>query len=288
MGSFFSSSMPNYSKLSSCLTDVYQGSDVLKQNIIHKTGEPVIVPKNIFLERMNKSCAGLFEGFDWTNAVLAGGSVLGFLEKEELQSQYASSDLDIFVYEDNHEALLKRLLYVVTHLSQKAKSTSFSIYKNTYTINVSDRVQIIGLLYKTSSEVLRHFDLTHSQVGFDGSDLVYTPEFETTMISRVSKPTKKATQAYRIDKALNRGFMLNRDGSMVDLNNKTSYNYVWRPDNKGERCSLELVTLEQLRISHELRVKNYSDRQSYINTYNKLEDLVSYVNSLQIKSLLLR
>ena len=76
-------------------------------NIIEKlyqqSKEQATVNEQMFFDRYNQKTKLnngdiLLEDFDWSNVVLAGGFILGCLEKEELQHQFITSDLDFWVY----------------------------------------------------------------------------------------------------------------------------------------------------------------------------------------------
>ncbi|AYV83635.1 MAG: hypothetical protein Hyperionvirus9_52 [Hyperionvirus sp.] len=77
-------------------------------------------------------------------------------------------------------------------------------------INIPDcrPVQIIGVLKSNRMKILESFDLTHSQIAFDGSNIIYTQAFIDAISTKTTKITKGSIHAYRLIKSFTRGYSI--------------------------------------------------------------------------------
>jgi len=65
-------------------------------------GSSIVVDKQQFMQNWNKFTHGILEGLDWSNLLVAGGSVLANLCHEN--EGFGSSDVDIFLYGISEQA----------------------------------------------------------------------------------------------------------------------------------------------------------------------------------------
>ncbi|AYV84715.1 MAG: hypothetical protein Hyperionvirus35_11 [Hyperionvirus sp.] len=207
------------------VTNVFEAESngFLKVALYHKNNEPVCVDFQTFKERLTGMVGDLFNGLDWSNILLAGGSVLSMLEKndEKLLAEYLNTDIDLFVYSSVKERLIEKIIYLLSFLKGKLGDCKYFVYKNTYTIDVFSafgrKIQVIGVLDNDSWELLSNFDLSNCQVGYNGKEIVFTEKFREAMVNRVCETTKPMVQGYRLYKAMLRGFMVKTGACVADL-----------------------------------------------------------------------
>ena len=188
-----------------------------------------------FLQRIeNQISWSLGQDFEWNHILLAGGSVLYALDANPNEKQYLNSDLDLYIYSDDNKVIKKKLEYVFHYLLIRFGDKLVAYYLDSYsnrTKYMNDVSMIIFLIpdkpmiqlifqfaddsrdypweepWRKKINILNEFDLTHCQIGFDGSNVIYTSEFQKTISSRVSKFTlRQSVYLYRITKTLFRGF----------------------------------------------------------------------------------
>jgi hypothetical protein len=148
------------------------------------------------------------------NIILAGGIVAGMLQHNHDPELYKNSDLDFFVYGDL-ETVKKTILETYHYLNEiwsSANGCFAFMYDNSMVLTILipnwRPIQLIGVNCKTPMDVLRRFDMTHCQVGYDGQNIIYTPEFIKSMETMTTKITTHSVHAYRIVKAYQRGFSI--------------------------------------------------------------------------------
>jgi hypothetical protein len=300
--------MPNYDILASNTTCISKSENMIKNKLYHDDNEPIIATSSIFTKRLNDKLGDLFTGFDWSNTVLAGGFALSLVEKEELQEKYANSDIDIFVYAGEKEKLNEKMAYVLNYFDVKIKPTKYMQYAKSYTIDLvssfNRNIQIIGVMYDTANEVLENFDLSHCQIGYNGTDIVYTEKFRQTMISRISQMTKDKIQGYRLVKTMDRGFMIDKlSESSILLNNYLSLSYTSTDQslkNHYQQRILKLtdITMDDLNKSttdrainfdsHIKRVRESASGSFLTVSYEKLDLLISAMANMKVDSIKLR
>ena len=207
-------------KLFAQKTSINITKNMIMEQLHHDSNENIVVEQHEFIKRFTdntKLADGqqLLEGFDWNNVILGGGFILANLDKEIFNEQYEDSDLDFFVYGQNKKILLQRMREIFMFFVNKLSDVTYNIFQNTYIINIESsnfnrHIQLIGVFHNDPLSVLSVFDLTHCQVGYNGVDILYTPEFENAMITRVSRSTTQIINTHRIVKTLKRGFMFER------------------------------------------------------------------------------
>jgi len=183
---------------------------------IYKSKEKVTVSFFEFMKRLNDKIGEFIDSdFDWSNIIIAGGLISGMLETQPNSAEYETSDIDIFVY-GTEFTIRNKIQEIYNYFVNKLDKKFYAfVYKpNTPIINIimpgKCSFQIIGTHFKNSIEILKSFDLTHCQVGFDGLNLVHTDEFIEAVKTRTTKITKNSIHAYRLVKTYNRGYSIRR------------------------------------------------------------------------------
>lgn len=212
MGSSYST-QTNYAMLFEKRVKLSNTETPFKRLIYHKDGDPVIVSEDVFNDRLATKMRDFFTDFDWSNVILSGGTVLGALDKNELYRQYKYSDIDLFIYSLDPDVIINKIKYILEFFNKNSKFAikDYYLYDKACTVEFlagNFKFQLIGIKCEKDINVLENFDLTCNQVGFNGKDIVYTNDFVDAMITRETKTNKEIIQIYRIDKVLDRGFMI--------------------------------------------------------------------------------
>jgi len=91
-------------------------------------GSKTIVDKDSFFRRFSNFSNGLLDGMDWSNIVVAGGSIMGCLKPRFSQDEefefyndpgFKSSDIDIFLYDLTEEEANEKVKYIDGFLREK-------------------------------------------------------------------------------------------------------------------------------------------------------------------------
>ena len=184
----------------------------------YQHGEPVTVSNMIFHKRLLDKVGDLFdETFDWSNIIIAGGFILGLIERKADPAQYATSDIDIFVYGKDKTEVINKIQAIYNYFLKKLGGAFYAFVHvpDTATLNIiipGERfpIQVIGTTFKNPMEVLNSFDMTHCQVGYVGDKILYTKEFISAIQTQTTKITKRSIHAYRLVKAYYRGYSIYR------------------------------------------------------------------------------
>lgn len=169
-----------------------------------------------FYGRMNeilKCLTNDVDRFDFSNIVIAGGLISAIMEKdfEKKTDIYANSDIDIFVYGLNQSNTLKKIQQLYDCIQEKYNYEEISFtYPASMVVTILipnvRPIQIVGTEKKTDMELISDFDLTHCQIGYGSSGLIYTPAFFEAITTKTTTITKTSIQAYRLVKAYLRGY----------------------------------------------------------------------------------
>ncbi len=169
-----------------------------------------------FFKRINNKIGELIDGdFNWSNIIIAGGLISGLMESRPDLTEYQLSDVDIFVY-GNKNTVVNKIQEIYEYFVKKLnkKFYAFVYTPNTPIICIvipgKCAIQIIGTNFQNWKEVLESFDLTHCQVGFDGTHVLYTDDYVEAVKTRITKITKGSIHAYRLVKTYNRGYSIKR------------------------------------------------------------------------------
>lgn len=187
---------------------------IYNKNVCSSNGK-ITVSNYEFSRRLIKKIGKFIaEDFDWSNVLVAGGLISGIIDSNFDPKEYEQTDVDIFVYGLNSTKATKKIQEIHDYLIRRLDGHCYSfVYTpNTPIVNViipgECSFQIIGTLFKTKMEVLGSFDMTHCQIGYDETGIVYTPEFINAITTRVTAITTVSIHAYRLVKAYRRGYSI--------------------------------------------------------------------------------
>lgn len=179
----------------------------------YKFDESVICSESEFKYRICELFS-YFKDFDWTNVMFAGGLLSAMMEQKYDPLNFAKSDIDLFITDSKD---YERVYNYFKSKFNKVYSFGY-IYSNVINIITPEfnrSIQLIGLFdsknkktFESFEAVLKGFDLSHCQVGFTGNNIIYTDEFMNTMKNRISTISGDKVHAYRIVKAVQRGYSI--------------------------------------------------------------------------------
>lgn len=198
-----------------------------------KIGDSVICSKEEFLNRVQKSTtlpngssflekapSGLTGSFPWENVIMAGGSISVLLNDPNKNNIRPQSDFDFFIYggETERIAAAKRLFdWFATDQTTDVYYGIIGSVAHLYLVGFRHKIQIIITSYSSAYDVISHFDMSHIQSAFQGSDVICTAAAITTFRNRMT--TFEYTKCIRDDrllKALLRGFNIKKDKYIVE------------------------------------------------------------------------
>ena len=263
--------------------------------------EKVMVPKEKFMERFYER-AGEFidDKFNWDNVIVAGGLISGLLESKVDMDLYTDSTIDIFVYEGNNynnKFVEEKMMQIYKYLTKNLDGKFFSYtrlypqsgyynYNNVIVITIPDKcvIKIFGVWFKNELSVIQSFDLSHCQVGFNGRAIIYTPEFEKAIASRITKPMVRYVQLYRLMKAYQRGYSIekptNSHGSIENFFQKEGEDSLCCEFN-SDRSNLEEALQDPLVIKNLARhyipsIKSLNNTKSVETEIDKIKASINY------------
>ena len=253
---------------------------------IYNTGEDTTVTGLEFYMRLGKTIPNM-EGFNWDGILLAGGLVSGLLEKKYNPDLYINSDLDFFVYRkagESKSAIISRVKRVYNYFKSLFGNIVSFYYKNSMVITILtplfDRpIQIIGTDYTNPLDVIKNFDLTHCQVGFDGHNVICTKKCMKAIKTRVTKITTNSIHAYRIVKTYKRGYSIEKPNKLYIKNIFHTYiegahggmykntDKIWDM-NKLDELIDEMMENETVKLN--LNKGNYIPKEINTDTFNEI------------------
>ncbi len=220
---------------------------------------------------LNKIGEFIDDDFDWKNVLIGGGLISGFIDAKYDADEYQNSDVDMFVYGKNKTLVLNKIQAIYDYFVKKLdkKFYSFVYIPNTPIINIiipgRCSFQIIGTISQTGLEVLKSFDMTHCQVGYDGTNVVYTPEFIEAIKSRITVITKRYIHAYRLVKAYHRGYSIANPEYCYIRN--IFHEYTSKPGDKMPTNSDKFYDIHDLQNIMEILEKNKIVQQNLTKNY---------------------
>lgn len=139
----------------------------------------VIHEKDVFLKRYKNFTKGLFTDFDFTNAVLSGGSLFSLLDKSISDDEILhdnTADLDMFLI--RNDDFLKKLTYIVNFFENYAKKRNLNIVFVARGLLVEiliencRRIQLLCTCYKSVEKCILSLDFVHVHMYFDGKTIL--------------------------------------------------------------------------------------------------------------------
>lgn len=224
---------------------------VLTADPKYKKDDKTTCSKPEFYSRIYSEFIQYFDDMDWKNVLMAGGFVSALMEKNYDQQLYENSDIDLFVYGDIN-TIRKRMKEMCKYFSDKLGKVFMYGFKNVVVVNILSTkykrpIQLIALGEKNPMRVLESFDLTHCQVGFNGTDVLHTSDYIKSQKSHITRITTTSIQLYRIIKAYKRGYSVISNFPNVYLKN-FYYSYIWMNE-PGSKQKFPVNTDKQRYIS---------------------------------------
>ncbi|AYV85250.1 MAG: hypothetical protein Satyrvirus8_8 [Satyrvirus sp.] len=193
----------------------------------YEPNEKVTVSNMEFYRRLNTKIGDLFDdNFDWSGVMIAGGLISGLMEKKAEMKEYEKSDIDIFVYdpESNKNRIINKMIQIYNYFVDKLEKKFYAYImvpnSTIMTIIIPGKcsIQVIGTLYKSEMQILKSFDLTHCQIGFNGNGLVFTEDFIEAIRSKITKINTNCIDLYRLVKAYRRGYSIHKHSNCGIIN----------------------------------------------------------------------
>jgi hypothetical protein len=206
-------------------------------------GADAICGRDQFLKNWNQLTCAVFEGFDWSNVIVAGGSVGSCLAPVFDYRQAKTLDFDMFIHGTDQAGCTKKLEYIVDWLSKHSSVvgeaaqnrrgngdsvgmrtqhsiTIFCSLKELETIkqpkqrgyynrNARRDFQIVLRQYHDPAEVLLGFDVDSCCVAFDGTRVLALPRWRravTQGLNLVDESRRSTTYERRLTKYAHRGY----------------------------------------------------------------------------------
>lgn len=255
--------------------------------VLAGTGKRQTISNNDFNMEFSKKTYDLLTYINWSNVVVAGGSIVNIVTK----SQAKLNDIDLFVYGLDKEKGLAKIDHVINAIKQKAEDLKYEtrVYMNDHVINIYVfdtkkllQVQIILRLYDTLAQIMVGFDVDCCCVCWNGKSIQTTQRGLYALSHRVNLANlNRRSPSYenRLIKYSGRGFDVVTNFDFKNVYNKL---FFMNSNNYGFTRLLEqeLINNGQLKniiFSNTLRLRKMS---SYTNNYS---NYVKY--NLEIKNL---
>ncbi|KAJ4462215.1 putative ankyrin repeat protein [Paratrimastix pyriformis] len=147
----------------------------------------VVTNKDTFMNRFHATHGGALDGMDWSNMVVAGGSVLMSLIITPPSARQRSdpdavalefvNDVDIFLYGLDPDQAMRKIKAIEAFLRKKQEEMhpegEFLVVRTHHALTFQPegmpKVQVILRLYQSPSEVLYGFDIDCVSVLYDGA-----------------------------------------------------------------------------------------------------------------------
>eukprot|EP01125_Pyxidicula_operculata_P005044 TRINITY_DN1852_c3_g2_i1.p1 TRINITY_DN1852_c3_g2~~TRINITY_DN1852_c3_g2_i1.p1 ORF type:complete len:1923 (-),score=635.24 TRINITY_DN1852_c3_g2_i1:335-6103(-) len=186
-----------------------------------------IVSIEDFKKNFEDFTCNVLKGLDWSNIIVAGGSVLGSLmniSPERRAKSFKDSDIDIFVYGLTPEEATNKMEQIFFQV-QANTNASCEIVRTTNAVTIVGQypirhIQIVLRIYKSPAEVLMGFDVDCCCVGFDGETVWVLPRAHRALTKRynlVDMSRRSLSYETRLYKYAKRGFSVAVPGLLRHL-----------------------------------------------------------------------
>lgn len=200
----------------------------------------------------------IIDEIGWDNICMAGGLISRLLDYEQIETAptLLNSDVDLFIYGKNRTLINDKINKLYEKIKEKTQNPVFFKYHYSSVINLITEsfhkpVQIIVTNYENVYDLISDFDLSHSQVAWNGQQIIHTPKFYTSKEQRITEYAanveEKAgenkrnenrlinnkVQAYRLAKAYLLGYDLVKSNKKIYLRNHFDIDYNYDPSNYG-------------------------------------------------------
>lgn len=146
-----------------------------------------------FGKKFDSNTHGLLRNLNWDNIFVAGGIIVGTLLEQDINvcgSQWASSDVDIFLYGLSRDDAEQKIRHIYdTYCANLPHNESPLVVRNANTITFYTRyplhrIQIILKLLSSPRAILLRFDLDICAMGWDGKVLWMLPRAARALESK--------------------------------------------------------------------------------------------------------
>lgn len=218
----------------------------------------------------------LFEDFNWSNCIIAGGAAFKIIQKDfkQRKQHYKYSDIDIFVYGQT-KTKKKKIIYILQYLIERLNEFYVVNFNNVLSIispNYHREIQIIVGSYKTPLQVICDFDLSHLQLLYNGSKIQTISSCIHSINNNYSKIMK-----YKINKNLL--YKIYSINYKIKINN--SLNEDFSDIMKDYNCKEDFLDIYKTELKkkyqHLLNVQNNSD--NIINDILEFKDIKNCYSS---------
>lgn len=201
-----------------------------------ESGKYSVNNRDVFASNFNILTEGMFDDFNWSNVVAAGGCVSACLlpvpeecktKKEKRKyfhdTKYGGIDVDLFIYGLDEEKAKEKMVEIAQCITGNClypvrfvrTSHSITIVNQYPYINI----QIILRLYKSAPEVIMGFDIDSCALYYDGNNVYCLPRSHHAIVSQyntIDMSRRSPTYESRLAKYADRGYEilypeLNRD-----------------------------------------------------------------------------
>lgn len=161
-----------------------------------------------------KYTQNLFDTFNWSNVVVAGGSIAKIMDpefdKKLVLGAYNNSDIDLFLH-GSTKTKKKKLQYIFKYLSSKLGKYAIKFNENVVTIystNYHIPIQIICCSNKTLTQVVMNFTMSHQQIMYDGKHVYCTHNYNHAMETKMSYCFDDTMKPELVIKTIGLGFQI--------------------------------------------------------------------------------
>ncbi len=276
----------------------YVQTDFADKLVLAGTGKRQTISDNDFNMEFSKKTYDLLTYMNWSNVVVAGGSIVNIITK----SGAKLSDIDLFVYGLDKEKGLAKIDHIINAIKQKASDLNYEtrIYMNDHVINIYVfdtkkllQVQIILRLYDTLAQIMVGFDVDCCCVCWNGKSIQTTQRGLLALKYRVnlaSLTRRSPSYENRLIKYSGRGFDVVTNFDFKNVYNKlffmNSNNYGFTRlleqelINNGQLKNIIFSNTLRLRkaasytnnfsnyAKYNLEIKNVTDTENCITKYN--------------------
>lgn len=276
----------------------YVPTDFTDKLVLNATGKRETISDNNFNMEFSKKTYDLLTFMNWSNVVVAGGSIVNIITK----SGSKLNDIDLFVYGLDKEKGLAKIDHIINSIKQKATVLNYEtrVYMNDHVINIYVfdtkkllQVQIILRLYDTLAQIMVGFDVDCCCVCYNGKSIQTTQRGLFALKHRVnlaSLTRRSPSYENRLIKYSARGFDVVTNFDFKNVYNKlffmNSNNYGFTRlleqelINNGQLKNIIFSNTLRLRkaasytnnysnyVKYNLEIKNVTDTENCITKYN--------------------
>jgi hypothetical protein len=266
--------------------------------VLTGTGPRKTISDNDFNMQFSKKTYDLLTYMNWTNVVVAGGSIVNIITNSESKL----NDIDLFVYGLDKDKGLTKIDHIINSIKQKSSDLNYEtrVYMNEHVINIYVfdtkkllQVQIILRLYDTLVQIMVGFDVDCCCVCWNGKKIQTTQRGLYALKHRVnlaSLTRRSPSYENRLIKYSARGFNVVTNFDFKNIYNKlffmNSNNYGFTRlleqelINNGQLKNIIFSNTLRLRktasytnnysnyVKYNLEIKNVTDTENCITKYN--------------------